>query len=39
MKYETPRVVEVGKTEDVIHGPSGGGVDLIGPFQDLDSTE
>jgi hypothetical protein len=39
MTYQTPRVVELGKPEDVVHGPELGGVDGIGPEGTADSTD
>jgi hypothetical protein len=39
MTYQTPTLVEVGKPEEVVHGPVGGGLDGIGPQTTDDTTD
>jgi hypothetical protein len=39
MTYQTPTLVEVGKPEEVVHGPFGGWLDGIGPQVAADTTD
>jgi hypothetical protein len=39
MTYQIPTLVEVGKPEEVVHGPVDGGLDGIGPEGTADTTD